>query len=108
MTNYIKNGIWEKRKIGLFYLAVFVIILLSIFYLYRIALIVAETANHQGNLQNLIILKREYQELEKNYLSSLARLNLEYAYSLGFVNFGAVSFVSRRPPVAQNKNEAFR
>lgn len=109
MTNCVQKEIWEKRKTGLFYLAVFAIILLSIFYVYRITLIVVETADYQGNLQNLMILKREYQELEKSYLSSLSKLNLEYAYSLGFVNSNPVSFIPRHAPVAQtNGYEIFR
>lgn len=63
---------------------------------------VMETVERNKNIQNLQVIKREYQNLEKNYLDILSSFNLEYAYSLGFVSENSLNYVSKQTSVAQN------
>lgn len=101
MVNYIKNET-EKHQVALFYALVCAIILVGILYMYFISAIMAQTINRDANLQSFQSAKREYQELEQNYLVILSKFNLNYAYSLGFVGENSVNFVSRQNQVAQN------
>ena len=105
MVNYIKNET-EKHRIVLFYALICAIILVSILYMYFISAIMMQTVNRDFNLQGLQTAKREYQELEQNYLSLLSKFNLNYAYSLGFVGENSLDFVSRQSQVAQNSGHA--
>jgi hypothetical protein len=106
MVDYIKNGT-EKHQKGLFASLVCVIVLISVFYVYCVSVIIMETVNHNQNFQNLQIVQKEYQTLEKNYLDLISQFNLDYAYSLGFVKENPLSYVSRQTPVAQNTNGGY-
>ncbi len=107
MTDCIKKEIWEtweKRKIYLFAVFVFAIIAICALYIYRISAIVVETANREHLSQNFKTIQKEYQGLEKDYLFLLSRLNLDYAYSLGFINEDSAAFIVRQTAVAQNNS----
>jgi len=102
MVNYIKREAWGRHRIGLFGSLICAIIFIGVFYLYCVSAMVMETVNRNQNFQNLQVIKREYQELEKSYLDILSIFNLEYAYSLGFVSGNSLSYVSKQTPVAQS------
>jgi hypothetical protein len=102
MINYFKNEIAGKYQLILFSALIFSTILIGIFYIYCVGSIVMETVNRSQGFQNLQVVVREYQELEKNYLSLLSKFNLDYAYSLGFVSENSLNYISLQAPVAQN------
>lgn len=103
MVDYIKNEALGKHQVALVGMFLLCIILLGAIYIYFISSIVMATVARDHNIQNLQSVQREYQELEKQYLFLLSKFNLDYAYSLGFVNSGsALTFVSRQTAVAQN------
>lgn len=102
MVDYLKNKTWGGHQRGLFITMISLVLLIAVFYIYCISAMVMGTVARSQNLQNLQIIKREYQELEKNYLSLLSKFNLDYAYSLGFIGANSLSYVARQIPVAQN------
>ncbi len=103
MVDYIKNEALGKHQAALVVMFLLCIILLGVIYIYCISSIVMATVNRDHNFQNLQSIQREYQELEKQYLVLLSKFNLDYVYSLGFVNSGnALTFISRQTAVAQN------
>lgn len=95
-------GTWEKRKVCLFAVFIFAIIVVCALYFFCVSAIVMEAANREHFSQDFKAVQKEHQELEKNYLSLLSRLNLDYAYSLGFINEESTAFIVRKTAVAQN------
>ncbi len=90
---------------ALFAALISAILLISVFYIYSISTIVMETVQRNQNFQNLQVVQRQYQELEKNYLSLISKFSLDYAYSLGFVSENnSLAYISRQNPVAQNNS----
>jgi len=111
MAEYIKNETWGRHRAVLFAGLLGAIILLGAVYIYSISAIMIETVNRDYNIRNLQIVQKEYQELEKSYLFLLAKFNLDYVYSLGFVPSGnTLSFLTSEIKVAQNNgyDEAVR
>ena len=111
MVDYIKNQALERYRTAIFWLLVFLIISSAIIYLYCIGVIVMATVNRNSNLEKLQSLEREYQELENQYLSLSSKLDLDYAYALGFVNNAkTLTFVLKPTAVAQTMSygEALR
>ena len=104
MVDYIKKEALGKHQTGLLATFICAIILMGIIYLYCVSTIVMETVNRNQNSQNLQVVRKEYQELEKSYLSLISKFNLDYAYSLGFINGNSFAFISRQTSVAQNGN----
>lgn len=101
MVEYIKNET-ERHQKGLFTLLICSIILIIAFYIYCVSVMVMETANRNQNFQNLQIVERNYQGLEKKYLALISKFNLDYAYSLGFVaSNNSLAYISRQTSVAQ-------
>ena len=104
MVDYIKNKT-QKYQMVLFVALISSMILMGIFYIYSISSIVMETVQRNQNFQNLQVVQRQYQELEESYLSLISKFNLDYAYSLGFVNENnSLAYISRQNPVAQNNS----
>ena len=103
MAEYIKNETWGRHRAVLFAGLLGAIILLGAVYIYSISAIMIETVNRDYNIRNFQIVQKEYQEMEKSYLSLLAKFNLDYVYSLGFVPSGnTLSFLTSEIKVAQN------
>ena len=111
MVDYIKNQTLERHRTALFGALISFIILSGVVYLYCVSSIVMATVARDYNIQSLGVIQREYQEVEKQYLSLLSKFSLDYAYSLGFINSGsALIFVSHQTTMAQNSayGEAIR
>lgn len=104
MVDYIKKEALGRHQAGLLTTFICAIILIGIIYLCCVSTIVMETVNRNQNFQNLQITRKEYQELEKSYLSLISKFNLDYAYSLGFINGNSFAFISRQTTMAQNSS----
>jgi hypothetical protein len=102
MVDYIKNEALGKHQTGLLAALICAIILIGVIYLCCVSTIVMETVKRNQNFQNLQAARKEYQELEKSYLSLISKFNLDYAYSLGFINGNTFAFISRQTTMAQN------
>jgi len=71
------------------------------FYLYFVNAAVLEAVDKKQNLRRLQELTLEYQRLEEIYFKTLSQFNLEYAYSLGFVNQSQGDIAIRQTSMAR-------
>ncbi len=102
MVDYIKKEALGRHQTELFTAFICAIILIGVIYIYCISAIVLETANRNKNFQNFQTARKEYQELEGIYLSLISKFDLDYAYSLGFINDNSSAFISHQTTMAQN------
>ncbi len=82
----------------------FVIVLSAVIYMYFLSTIVMETVARNQKFQTLQILREKSNNIEKDYLELLSKINLDYAHSLGFVDENSLTSVERQTAVAQNMN----
>lgn len=104
MTSFIKKEIWGRHQMMLFGALSFVIVLLGAIYIYFLSVIVMETVARNQKFQTIQILREKSDNIEKKYLELLSKINLDYAYSLGFVDVNSLVSVERQTAVAQNVN----
>ncbi len=77
---------------------------LAFLYVYFLNLAVLKTANRGTNLNKLAEIKREIQGLETVYMEKVSKLDLAYAWTLGYVEASPDKFIYRPKTVAQASN----
>jgi hypothetical protein len=81
----------------IFKLFVIAIFLIVVVYLYFVSITVTAAVESKENLKNLENINREYQELESQYFNLVGKFDLDYAQQLGFVDQGKkVDYVVRQ------------
>lgn len=98
MTKAIKNlSKYEETRLALSRLFLIVIIFASIVYIYSAGATVMAAVESKQNSQKLQLAGQEYQELESEYFNIIERADIDYAYSLGFIDHGAkAKYASRK------------
>ena len=79
---------------------VFSIIIMASFYVYFAGVAVAEIISRKNNIRDLQEATLVYQEKEEMYFSITDGFNLDYVYSLGFVDQKNADFAVRTSVVA--------
>lgn len=82
----------------------FAIIFSGAIYMYFLSAIVMETVARNQNFQTIQDLREKSNNVEKQYLELLSKINFDYARSLGFVEMNSLISVERQTAVAQNVN----
>ena len=85
-----------------FYALFILIVANAVLYLFFINFGVSEILYKKEILIRLQSQKEENQILEGRYLKEMKKLNLEYAYNLGYVDAGSPLFISRTIIMARN------
>lgn len=88
----------QKRIFGLFMIA---IIIVGFFYVYFSGNTIFQIINKNNNAKHLQTVGFDYQQLEESYLKLIDGIDLDYAYSLGFVEQKKGDFAVRQTTVAQ-------
>lgn len=85
----------EQTQRKIFGLFAFSIIFMIGFYLYSINIAITETVNRKNNLESIRIMESKYQKVEESYFVFLNKFDIDYTYSLGFVDQNKIDFVFR-------------
>lgn len=89
----------KKRILG--FLVIFIIII-GVLYIYFMSSAVREVVDRKNNIKDIQNLSLEQQKIEGSYFSLLNKVgNLDYAYSLGFIDENNVEFVTRPSTVVR-------
>lgn len=90
MTKAIKNlSKYEETRLALSKLFLAVIIFVAIFYVYSAGATVMAAVESKQSSQKLQSTGQEYQKLESEYFNMIEKVDIDYAYSLGFIDQGA-------------------
>ncbi|MFH1979402.1 MAG: hypothetical protein ABII97_03405 [Patescibacteria group bacterium] len=98
---FLKTELWKiygKKVFGVLFLFVFI---MGMMYMYFINLAVLKTAERKHNLSKLSEIRREFQELEMDYINKLNKLNISYAETLGFVESDPVGYIHTQKALVQ-------
>lgn len=88
----------QKRILGLIMIA---IIIVGILYVYFAGSTIFQIINKNNNIKHFQEISFRYQQLEESYLKIIDEVDLNYTYSLGFVEQKGGNFAVRQTTVAQ-------
>lgn len=91
----------NKNSKALFFISVIAIFLIVSFYIYFVSLTMIEIVNRNKNETTFQSINLEYQKIEERYFELLENLNLDQAYSLGFIDEKKSGFAVRQTTVAR-------
>jgi len=74
---------------------------LFIVYFYFLNITIGETVARRHNVQKLGDISFEYQQLEEKYFGTINKLDLDYAHSLGFVDYSKSDYATRQTVVVR-------
>lgn len=103
MTKAIKNKIRSVENMGrnIFWSFVLLAVFFSASYLYLINRIVVNAVARQNIEKEIAVISSRTSDLEESYLSLKNKINLNYAFSKGFIKVSNEKYVSVK---TSNKN----